>query len=124
MIYEDKILHIEFEISEIPWLKIFTKNQAKELSELKENEREHLFKVALVCEKALKEFYNPDKINWASLANYVPRVHLHIQARFSDDSFFPESMWGKKQREARARKLDLSTFAKLLNQRLKKQLKD
>lgn len=124
MIYEDEILHIEFEISEIPWLKIFTKNQAKELSELEENEREHLFKVALICERALKEFYNPDKINWASLANYVPRVHLHIQARFKDDSFFPESMWGKKQRESRARKLDLSAFSQFLNTKLKEGLKD
>ena len=50
---------------------------------------------------------NPDKINIASFGNYVPHVHFHIMARFKEDSFFPEPMWGKKQREAN---LDLPSF--------------
>ncbi|KQI25084.1 histidine triad (HIT) protein, partial [Campylobacter coli CVM 41963] len=50
-------------------------------------------------EKAMIEFYKPEKINIASFANYVPRVHFHIMARFKEDAFFPECMWGKQQRE-------------------------
>ena len=57
--------------------------------------------------KKMIEYYNPDKINIASFGNYVPHVHFHIMARFKEDSFFPEPMWGKKQREAN---LDLPSF--------------
>ena len=84
--------------------------------------REHLFSVGLCCERALREFYHPDKINWASLANYVPRVHIHIQARFKDDSFYPESMWGKKQRDGAPRKLEIDAFKQFLNKKLKSAL--
>ena len=45
-------------------------------------------------------YYNPTKINIASFGNYMPHVHWHIMARFEGDSYFPEPMWGVKQREA------------------------
>jgi diadenosine tetraphosphate (Ap4A) HIT family hydrolase len=45
------------------------------------------------------KFYNPDKINISSFGNYVPHVHIHIQARFKNDEYFPEPMWGDKQRK-------------------------
>ena len=59
----------------------------------------------------MRKFYNPAKINIASFANYVPRVHFHVMARFESDSFFPESMWGKKQRESDLNALNLPDFA-------------
>jgi diadenosine tetraphosphate (Ap4A) HIT family hydrolase len=46
------------------------------------------------------EYYKPTKINIASFGNYLPRVHFHVMARFKEDSFFPEPMWGIKQRES------------------------
>jgi diadenosine tetraphosphate (Ap4A) HIT family hydrolase len=39
-----------------------------------------------------------DKINIASFGNLLPQVHWHIMARFETDSYFPEPMWGQKQR--------------------------
>lgn len=122
MIYEDDKVYVELEIAEIPWLKIYTKENYKELSDLPSLLRAHLFSVGLCCERALREFYHPDKINWASLANYVPRVHIHIQARFKDDSFYPESMWGKKQRDGAIRKLEIDAFKQFLNKKLKSAL--
>lgn len=119
-IYEDSYIYIEKEISEIPWVKIFTKSDAKELSECDEATLTRLFKAAIIVEKTMIEFYKPDKINHASFANYVPKVHLHIMARFKNDSFFPESMWGKKQRNA---SLNLPSFCKFA-QILAKNLKD
>ncbi len=116
--FEDDMIFMEFENSEIAWVKIFVKGNFKELSDLPSSVRQRLFEVALATELALKEFYNPDKINWASFANYLPRVHLHIQARFKDDSFFPESMWGKVQRDGVKRDLRLDEFARFLSQKL------
>ena len=93
MIYEDEMIYVEREEHEVPWVKVFTKAKFKELSDCDEATLAHLWCAVLQCEKSLREFYAPDKINVASFANYVPRVHFHIQARFKNDSFFPESVW-------------------------------
>ena len=120
MIYSDEFIYIEVEPNALPWVKIFTKGEFKEISHCDDNSRKRLFDTALECEKAMIEFYNPDKINWASFANYLPRVHIHIQARFRDDEFFPESLWGKKQRDSVIRDIKIDEFSKFLNSRLER----
>ncbi|EAL0270792.1 HIT family protein [Campylobacter lari] len=99
MIYENDYLFIEKENSQIPWVKIFTKENYRELSDCPTFLQNMLFQYVLACELSLREYYNPEKINIASFANYVPRVHFHVMARFKEDAFFPECMWGKQQRE-------------------------
>lgn len=120
MIYSDDFIYLEFETSEIPWVKIFTKQVFKELSDCDETTKKRLFEAAFIVEKTMLEFYRPTKINWASFANYVPKVHIHVQARFENDSFFPESMWGIKQREGLQRDLRLEEFKVLLASALNK----
>ena len=53
-----------------------------------------------LIEKEMISYFKPEKINIASFGNYVPHVHFHVMARFKEDSYFPEPMWGKKQRDA------------------------
>ena len=120
MIYSDEFIYIEVEPNALPWVKIFTKGEFKEISHCDDDTRKRLFEAALECEKAMIEFYNPDKINWASFANYLPRVHIHIQARFRNDEFFPESLWGKKQRDSVIRDIKIDEFSKFLNSRLER----
>ena len=98
-IYEHKLFYIEVEKSEIPWLKIFTCKTYKELSECDEETRNVLFEVMLIIEKQMIKYYNPKKINIAMFGNYLPHLHCHVMARFEEDSYFPEPMWGKKQRD-------------------------
>ena len=43
------------------------------------------------------DFYHPEKINIAMFGNYLPKLHVHVMARFKEDSHFPESMWGKNK---------------------------
>ncbi|MDX1809634.1 MAG: HIT family protein [Sulfurospirillaceae bacterium] len=117
-IYEDDLIYIEFEKSEIPWLKIFPIKKVKELSECDDMTRKKLFDVMLLIERQMLLYYNPTKINIASFGNYLPHLHIHVMARFAEDSYFPEPMWGKKQREARLNLPDFETF----KQRLLKQL--
>lgn len=102
-----KHINIQVEESEIPWLKIFTNENYKELSHCPKEVKDEIFKTLEEIEKLMLEYYNPEKINIASFGNYVPHVHFHIMARFKEDSYFPEPMWGKKQRE---RKLNLPSF--------------
>jgi diadenosine tetraphosphate (Ap4A) HIT family hydrolase len=111
--FENKLLKIEVEESEIPWLKIFIKREVKELSDCTREEKQMLFEFLDVIEKEMLLYFTPDKINIASFGNYLPQVHFHIMARFKTDSFFPEPMWGKKQRES---KLQLTKFDIFYNQ--------
>jgi diadenosine tetraphosphate (Ap4A) HIT family hydrolase len=99
MIYENENIRIEVEQSEIPWLKIFTQHAYKEMSEVPRLIKLEIYDLLDIIEKEMLSYYNPKKINIASFGNYVPHVHWHIMARFEEDSFFPEPMWGTKQRE-------------------------
>jgi len=108
-IYEDDNLYIETEDSEIPWLKIFSVKKFKELSDCDEITREKLLNVMLLIETQMIKYYKPKKINIAMFGNYLPHLHIHVIARFENDSYFPEPMWGKRQREA---KLNLPDFNK------------
>ncbi|OHE19607.1 MAG: histidine triad (HIT) protein [Sulfurimonas sp. RIFOXYD12_FULL_36_11] len=100
IIYEDSELYIEKEPSEIPWLKIFTKESYKELGDVPKILRTRLWEVYDIIEYEMKNYYNPSKINMASFANMLPRVHIHVMARFKNDSYFPNPMWGEKLRES------------------------
>jgi len=100
IIYEDNEIYIEKEESEIPWLKIFTKEPYRELGDVPKKLRLKLWEVYDIVEDEMKRYYNPKKINMASFANMLPRVHIHVMARFENDNYFPEPMWGKKMRDS------------------------
>lgn len=118
ILYENKLIKIEIEKSEIPWLKIFTLKEVREFSQCQREEKEEILRVLDICEKEMLEYFKPTKINIASFGNYVPHVHFHIMARFKEDSFFPEPMWGEKQRNS---KLKLPSFEEFY-EKLKKNL--
>jgi diadenosine tetraphosphate (Ap4A) HIT family hydrolase len=99
MIYKNEYIQIEIEESEIPWLKIFSVIEYKEFSQCDKTTRLHILEALDIIEKEMIEYFKPTKINIASFGNYVPHVHFHIMARFESDSFYPEPMWGKKQKD-------------------------
>lgn len=100
IIYENFSLYVQKEEAEIPWLKIFTKEPYKELTDVPKGLRLKLWETYDLIEYEMIQYYKPEKINMASFANILPRVHIHIMARFREDSHYPEPMWGKKQRES------------------------
>jgi len=106
-LFENEHIRIETEKSEIPWLKIFTQLPYREMSEVPAMVKFEIYELLDMIEKEMIAYYHPDKINIASFGNYLPHLHWHIMARFKEDSYFPEPMWGKKQRDAQ---LDLPSF--------------
>ncbi|MEA3384614.1 MAG: HIT family protein [Campylobacterota bacterium] len=110
MLYENKLVKVEIEPFEIPWIKIFTQKPIKEFSQCNNETKLEILRVLDIVEKEMLEYFKPDKINIASFGNYVPHVHFHIQARFKNDSYFPEPTWGTKQREASLNLNDLDKF--------------
>ncbi len=117
-IYENDHFYILKENASIPWVKIFTKEPYKELSQCDNVTRESILKAMVIVEKVMLEYYKPEKINIAMFGNYVPHVHIHVMARFREDSHFPESMWGVKQREGMLILPSFELFSSLLCQEL------
>ncbi|MDD5052426.1 MAG: HIT family protein [Sulfuricurvum sp.] len=99
MLYSNSLIYIELQESEIPWLKIFTHVPHKEFSECSSKEKNAIWNSLEIIEREMLTYFQPTKINIASFGNMLPRVHWHIMARFENDSYFPEPMWGVKQRE-------------------------
>lgn len=101
-IYQNSLIRIEIEASEIPWLKIFTQADCKEMTDCNTETKQQIWQLLDLIEIEMRDYFKPEKVNIASFANYVPHVHWHIMARFKEDSFYPECMWGTKQREGNA----------------------
>ena len=119
LLYETKTIKIEIEESEIPWLKIFTQTAYKEMSEVPSEIKFEIFELLDIIEKEMLAYYKPKKINIASFGNYMPHVHWHIMARFEEDSYFPEPMWGTKQRESSLTLPSFDIFCKNLVEHIK-----
>ncbi|BCD59828.1 MULTISPECIES: HIT family protein [unclassified Nitratiruptor] len=118
MIYENDYIYIELEKHEVPWLKIFAKRKCKEMSECDKTTKEIIYRALEIIEKEMIEYFKPDKINIASFGNYVQQVHWHIQARFQNDSFFPEPLWGQKQREGNVALPSMEVFIEKVREKL------
>lgn len=118
-IYENDLFYILQEPSSIPWVKIFSRHPYKELSDCDEPTQKAMLEAMLVVEKSLREYYNPAKINIAMFGNYVPHLHIHVMARFENDSHFPESMWGIKQRESMLELPSFEQFVTVLHEKFK-----
>ena len=120
MVFENDKIFVEVEPFEIPWLKIFAKRSCKEWSECDEVTKAEILKAIEIIERAMLAYFHPDKINIASFGNMLPQVHWHVQARFTNDSYFPDPVWGKKRREAR---LDLPDMEKFI-EKVRKDLEE
>jgi len=119
ILYENETIKIETETSQIPWLKIFTQHPYKEMSEVPKYIRTEIYDVLDIIEKEMLSYYKPTKINIASFGNYLPHVHWHIMARFEDDNYYPEPVWGVKQRNTDLHLPDFTLFCIQITKRLK-----
>jgi diadenosine tetraphosphate (Ap4A) HIT family hydrolase len=72
----------------------------REMTDLSAPNRAHLMHIVYAVESALRARLTPSKVNLASLGNAVPHLHWHVVPRFADDTHFPESVWGTRQRDA------------------------
>ncbi len=90
----------------------------KEMTDLVPVERARMMKTVFAVELALREMFNPDKINLASLGNKTPHLHWHVIARFENDKHFPNAHWGQAMRDTQPAPLD-SAATQLLREKIK-----
>jgi diadenosine tetraphosphate (Ap4A) HIT family hydrolase len=117
-IIELPLLFIEQHESEVPWLKLFVRRTVREFSACSEEEKRAVWLALDVIEREMLAYYRPEKINIASFGNMLPQVHWHIMARFKEDSYFPEPMWGEKQREGNFDLPPIEPLLQLLEEKL------
>ncbi len=89
----------------------------KEMTDLVPTERARMMKTVFAVELALREMFNPDKINLASLGNKTPHLHWHVIPRFENDRHFPNSHWGAAVRDSKPAPLDTEAI-QLLAQKI------
>jgi len=119
IIYEDNLIKVEIEPFEIPWVKIFTQEDIKEFSQCSKELRLYIFDVINIVETTMLDELKCDKINIASFGNYCPHVHFHVQARYKNDSYFPEPTWGVKQRDMDLKIKDLDKLYNKVSKKIK-----
>ena len=83
MIFEDELIFVERETSEIPWVKIFTKTPFKELTDCDEATQKRIFEAVLTTEKVMRKFYNPTKINIASFSKKLVCLFMILRRTLS-----------------------------------------
>ena len=119
-IWENRNFFIEKHDSNLPWVKLFTKEKYKELSHLPLDLKLELFWLIERIERSMIDFYNPDKINIASFGNMLPHLHWHIIARFEADPYFPKTTWEEPLREFTLGLPEFEEYEKFLRKALEK----
>jgi diadenosine tetraphosphate (Ap4A) HIT family hydrolase len=85
--------------------RVIWKKHVKEMTDLQPADRHHFMDVVWQVEDAVRNIFEPQKVNVASLGNVVPHLHWHVIPRFVDDAHFPAPVWA-----APARATDASTL--------------
>jgi diadenosine tetraphosphate (Ap4A) HIT family hydrolase len=82
--------------------RVIWNHHVAEMTDLSYGEREHLMSLVFVVEEAIRQVMKPAKVNLAALGNMVPHIHWHVIPRFTDDAFFPGSVWSARARDTSA----------------------
>ena len=105
-----RVIHVD-EPGYPGFCRVIWQAHVKEMTDLSEDDRDHLMEVVFAVEAVLREQLDPLKINLASFGNAVPHLHWHVIPRFADDPHFPQPVWGKAQRVASSKDRHASTTA-------------
>lgn len=89
-----------------------------EMTDLAGDDQQHLFRVVLAVETALRGLLAPVKVNLASLGNQVPHLHWHVVPRFIDDAHYPDAVWVAPRRAGVAHAVDVAVLAARLHELL------
>lgn len=90
---ELRVIAVHNEANAPAFCRVIWNAHAAEMTDLTAAQRTVLMDMVYRVEAAMREVFNPTKINLASLGNVVPHLHWHIIARFENDACFPAPIW-------------------------------
>ena len=77
-----------------PWIILIPKRKGiTDISELNSKDQLLLMKEIVYCSKLMKKVFKTPKLNVEKIGNIVPQLHIHIIARYKNDSSWPLSVW-------------------------------
>lgn len=78
-----------------PWMILVPRRAGvNELLDLSFDDRHRLLDETAQVAEAIRVVLKPKKLNIAAIGNVVAQLHVHIVARFIDDSAWPRPVWG------------------------------
>ena len=82
-----------------PWIILIPKRKnITDISELNFKDQLLLMKEIVYCSKLIKKIFKTSKLNVEKIGNIVPQLHIHIIARYENDSSWPLSVWVVKEK--------------------------
>lgn len=104
VLWQDDHLRVVYvdELDYIGYCRVIWNAHVAEMTDLGDADRAHCMRAVYAAESLLRTLLKPDKINLASLGNFVPHLHWHVIARFRDDAHFPQAIWGTRQQASAA----------------------
>ena len=80
--------------SKFPWIILIPKRKkVTDITELKTKDQILLIKEIVYCSKIMKKTFKTKKLNVEKIGNIVSQLHIHVIARFKNDSSWPLSVW-------------------------------
>ena len=84
--------------AEYPWLLLVPRvDGIQEINELTTTQRYQLMDEINALSTIVKTYFQPDKLNIATLGNIVSQLHVHVVARYQHDKLWPHSIWQAAQ---------------------------
>ena len=85
--------------SKFPWIILIPKRKnINDINELKFKDQLLLMKEIVYSNKVLKKLFRASNLNVEKIGNLVPQLHIHIIARYKNDSSWPLSVWVVKSK--------------------------
>lgn len=79
-----------------PWFILVPRREnISELFQLDDRDQQQLWKETTALAETLKDSFDADKMNVATLGNVVSQLHMHVIVRKRDDAAWPAPVWGK-----------------------------
>ena len=87
--------------SRYPWLILVPRcADMSEVFQLSAAEQQQLWQETSHVGHVLKDVFQADKINIATLGNVVKQLHMHVVVRMQDDAAWPAPVWGNGAAQA------------------------
>ena len=82
--------------SNYPWFILVPRREdVSELFQLDAADQQQLWKETTELAEMLKDSFDADKLNVATLGNVVSQLHMHVIVRKREDAAWPAPVWGK-----------------------------
>ena len=80
--------------AKFPWIILIPKRKGvTDITNLNTKDQLNLMKEIVYCSKLMKKIFKTSRLNIEKIGNVVPQLHIHIIARYKNDSSWPLSVW-------------------------------